>query len=672
MTKEAKIGGLEMRLKLRDKLIVYISIPVLIVLTALSFFSYQQASRALEEQVRRTAGFLTAYYAGEFERILLENQGIVDLLATQYAGQLPYEAELRRQVEHVKKTSPGVTSVFIGMQDKRFIDGDGWVPPLDYNPTTRGWYQKAASSQGAIYSEVYIAAHNKKPVVSIARAIRTNGQVVGVVGVDVDLSKIIDTAKEIKAGKTGYGFILGSDGSYLYHPTLNLDDNIMKIQNGTFAEVGKSFLSGKPVFKELFFGGTERILASAPVGKAGWALVVSAPKSELFAEITTLGQVSALVSFVSFCLLLGVVFVIARSITSPLEFITERFQNMAEGEFKQIISPEILQRTDEFGKMANSFMRMAEKMRSTICRVMKSSEQLAAASQEMTASAAQSADAAENVAQSITQVALGSDRQVESINLTGKAIWEISETVQDMAGKAQRVFNISEETGQVSQKGLDSLARANLQMNQISASSASVQEAINELSASAKKIQEIVSLITGIAGQTNLLALNAAIEAARAGEQGRGFAVVADEVRRLAEQSETAAQQIAGLINGNVQSIQGAVTAMAEGAANVGAGNKVMQEVGEAFQAIAGRVEMVTQESKAMSLAVANVAAMSDQAANAAKKMEKTVKDMALQTESVSAATEEQAATAQEIALSSRGLTALASELQESVSRFNI
>ena len=662
-----------MKLQLRNKLLLYISIPVIFILAGLSIFTYLQAQSALDTQVRRSASFLTAYHATEIENVLRQRQAIIDTLATELTRQIPADDELRRHMEYMTKNMPGVADIYVGFADKHFIDGTGWQPPADYNPTGRTWYQQAAASQAAIYSDVYIDAITKKPVVSIARAIRANGQVIGVVGLDLDLKEVTEIAQKVKAGETGYGFLLSRDGNYIYHPTLKvMEDNIFKLQNGAFAETGKIVLAGKPVFQEIFFGGSDKLMSSAPVGASGWAFVVTAPKSELFQAITLLGRVSAGVSITAVVLLFFLIFLIARSITRPLSTITANLQDIATGDLTKTIDPRLLERTDEFGTMARAYAAMSAHMQSAIRKVMHSAEQLAASAQELTAGAGQAAEASQNVAQSIGQIALDADQQVHTIQATGQSIQQISHKVRGMADKAQAVSRLADETATASQSGHSSLERASRQMNQISVSSHSVAVSVDQLSASSQKIQEIVSLITGIAGQTNLLALNAAIEAARAGEQGRGFAVVAEEVRKLAEQSEAAARQISDLIQSNVQNIQGAATAMAEGTANVEAGNQVMKEVGEAFQSIAARVGQVTNESKSMSQAVAEAATLSAQVAVAAEQMEKVVKNSALQTESVSAATEEQSASAEEIAAASRTLAQLAEELQQAVSDFRV
>ena len=659
-----------MSLNLRNRMILYISIPVILVLAALSIFSYYQASSALDAQIRRTAAFITAYYSSDIQKRLMEKETIVSTLAKSYAAYLPPETELKRSLEAIMKNSTGVQTVFVGLADRRFFDGSGWVPPADYDPRTRDWYKKAVEAQGAYYTDVYVDAITKKPVISITQAIRSGNQVLGVVGVDLALDEVREVAKSIRVGQTGTAFILNREGGYVYHESLKLEDNIFKLQNGAFAAPGKEFLSGKPVFQEFTFGGVKKIYASEPVGKTGWAIVAAAPQQELFATIANMGIVSAVCSVVGIVLIILVLFFIARSIARPVSEMAGVAREIAAGNLT--VQVKKAGSKDEIGALTDSFRQMIEGLRNLVRQTSQSAEQLAASSEELTASAGQSAQAATNVAQSIVAVAEGSEKQSRAVEETSGAIDTIAQSIRSLADKSRNVSGLAGQAAQEGTTGRQAIDRAGSQMAEIDESSKAVQTAVDELSESSQKIQEIVALITGIAGQTNLLALNAAIEAARAGEQGRGFAVVADEVRKLAEQSEEAAKQIAAMIQGNVSSIDGAVRAMGKTSENVQAGIKVMEEAGLAFARIAGHIEKVSQEIGAMNGSINEVVSASGNVDRSAKQIEQISRDTSSQTQNVSAATEEQSASAEEIASASHTLAQLAQELQNNIQRFKV
>ena len=651
-------------------MILYISIPVILVLVALSLFTYYQASAALDLQIRRTAAFQAESYSNDIQKRLAEKEAIVSILAKELSIRMPADADLKMTLETIAKNTPGVQDVYVGKEERRFIDGSGWVAPADYDPRTRSWYKQALATQSAIYSDVYIDSITKKPVISVAQAIRVGGRVLGVVGLDLALDEIRDIAKTIKIGKTGSAFILNRQGGYVYHESFKLEDNILKQQEGAFAAPGKEFLSGKPVFQEFEFNGVKKIYASTPVGNTGWAIIVSAPQSELFEAVGAMGMLSAVGSAIGVLLIILVLFIIARNISGPVKALAGVAEQVATGNLTaEVRHPGT---KDEIGVLADSFTHMLKNLRLLVRQTSQSAEQLAASAEQLTASAGQSAEAANNVAQSIVSVAAGSEKQTRTVEETATAIRTIAQSIHRLSEKSRNVSGLAGQAASAGKIGQQAIDRVGSQMDQIDHSAQAVQKAVDELSTSSMKIQEIVALITGIAGQTNLLALNAAIEAARAGEQGRGFAVVADEVRKLAEQSGEAAQQIAAMIRGNVSSIDGAVSAMQATGQNVQTGMQVMREAGQSFATIAELIETVNSEVEAMSSSIVEVTSASQNVEKAVQEIEHISRDTSGQIQSVSAATEEQSASAQEIASTSHTLADLAQELQENTRKFRV
>ena len=197
-------------------------------------------------------------------------------------------------------------------------------------------------------------------------------------------------------------------------------------------------------------------------------------------------------------------------------------------------------------------------------------------------------------------------------------------------------------------------------------------QTVHSLRDSSQKIAEIVSLISGIAGQTNLLALNAAIEAARAGEQGRGFAVVADEVRKLAEQSEGAAKQIADLIHKNNEQIMATVNRMDRSKSEVASGVVLVNAAGQDFSDISKSVSELSSQIRDISASVQEMAAGSQRIIQSVKDIQTVSNKTAGDTETISAAMEEQSAAMQEISASSTELARLAGTLSTAVNRFRV
>jgi len=374
--------------------------------------------------------------------------------------------------------------------------------------------------------------------------------------------------------------------------------------------------------------------------------------------------------FMSFVILGLSGFYITRMITKTLHATVLSCKELAAGDFRD--KPRRFTRKDEFGQLGDVLANMRGNVYTVLKQINQSAEQVAASSEELTASAEQSAQAANQVAESISDVANGAEKQVHAINETSAVVEQMSAGIQQVATNTNLVAGKSAQAAETAKEGGKSVEKAVNQMTKIEQTVNNSSQVVATLGARSKEIGQIVDTISGIAGQTNLLALNAAIEAARAGEQGRGFAVVADEVRKLAEQSHDAAKKISALINEIQGDTDKAVVAMSEGTREVRIGTEVVTAAGHAFGEIAILVTEVSNQVKEISAAIQQMAGSSQQIVSSVKEIDGLSKTAASEAQTVSAATEEQSASMEEIASSSQALANLAMDLREVVSKFQI
>ena len=657
-------------MNLRNRMILTIFFPVMAILVVLSGVAYWQASTMLREEIKLEMEAMAAHRSAEVNTLVVGKMDQMQALVNTWSVALPNDNELRGVLTQLTKNTPGVQDVFVAFPDKRFIDGTGWIPPADYDPTGRGWYTEAANSQKVVMSKVYMDAITKKPIVSLSMAIRQQGKVAAVVGMDLSLQQINDAVLGIKIRDTGYAYLLNQEGYFVAHKTLKLEDNIMQIENGSLATGGKVFLSGKPSFSEYVFLGVERFLASMPVGDSGWVIVLGVPKDEVFANVNRLAMTMIGIGLLSLVLLLAMVFFIARSVANPVAEVAAAAKQVAEGDLRMTLEP--TDRKDEIGILHSSFEAMTKGLRQMVGQTLQSAEQLAASSEELTASAGQSAEAAQHVAQSAVAITEGAGRQSAAVTEAAKVVESMSRKMEEVASVASAVAAAANETTKTTVEGQKGLASAIESMQAIGTGAEQVGGAIQALDASSQRISEMVAMITAIAGQTNLLALNAAIEAARAGEHGRGFAVVADEVRKLAEQSETAAREITNLIAENNGNIRQTVDVMGVQKTRVGEGVDRVNEAGRQFAEIARLVEDLSKKIMGITTVAEAVVADSRNTVRSVEEVKTISVTVAGEAESVSAATEEQAASMQEIASASQTLAHLAQDLQALVGKFRM
>lgn len=662
-----------MNFGLRGKMLVMLLLPVILMLAGLSFYSYRSSTSALDQEIMRSATYITGDYVGKINAKLVDKEASANNLASILGSRQWSPEDAQNLIRAVKASDKDILNVFVGYENRQYIETNGWVPAADYDPRSRGWYKQAVASGEVGYSDVYEDAGTKQLVVSVVKKIVSNGQLVGVVGIDLNLTGYQAITKDIKVADTGYAYLLSNKGEFIYHPSLKMTDNITTIENGALAQAGKEFLSGKPMIERYTLGGVERIYTSAPVGKTGWVLVIGVPMSELYAPITAMGRASALTSAIAVLLLAFIIIYVTLKITRPISDLAGVTKKLASGDLSAdtaTLAKHAPQ--DEVGDLMHSFHTMQEHLRTLIRQVAQATEQIAASSEELTASAEQSAQASNQVAGSITSVAQGSVTQLDAVNDTAGVVKQMADAIHHVAGNANNAAEMADKASVTAKEGDKSVEKAVHQIGQVANTVNMSAQVVTQLGERSKEIGQIVDTISGIAGQTNLLALNAAIEAARAGEQGRGFAVVAEEVRKLAEQSQEAAKQISELIGRIQQDTDKAVAAMNDGTREVKLGADVVDAAGKSFQEITAAVLQVSDQVREISAAIQQMSDGSEQIVGSVRKIERIGKEAAAEAQTVSAATEEQSASMEEIASSSQTLAKMAQDLQEAVSRFRL
>ncbi|KGX91211.1 methyl-accepting chemotaxis protein [Pontibacillus marinus] len=377
-----------------------------------------------------------------------------------------------------------------------------------------------------------------------------------------------------------------------------------------------------------------------------------------------------IIAGVALLVALSFVFFYITRISKNLNRVNEGMANVANGD----LSMETLEvkSNDEIGRLAGSYNAMVISLKELVSNVLETSEQVAASSEQLSANAAETSTASEQIAGSIQNVSSGAEDQSSKVEESS----ELVRTIYDDIGKIHRVVDqvheSSMETANQASDGKENIQQAIEQMSIISENTGNTGKVIASLNEKSNEIGSIVSLITDIAEQTNLLALNAAIEAARAGEHGKGFAVVADEVRKLAEQSNNSAQEISGLIKDIQVSTEDAVTSMGEGEQAVKEGLDVVNYAGQTFEKIHQSITDIANQMSEVSNSVETINSGTENLTNAMDTITSITQEASGATQEVASAAEEQNASMEEVSGATQQLAEQAQELQGMASKFRM
>ncbi|MBS8266489.1 methyl-accepting chemotaxis protein [Mesobacillus boroniphilus] len=390
----------------------------------------------------------------------------------------------------------------------------------------------------------------------------------------------------------------------------------------------------------------------------------------LSGDVQKVALLIIILSAAAFIIGIGIATYISRVISKPVQLVSQAAKQLADGNL--VIDKINVKNNDEIGQLATDFNEMATNLRNLILQVSSTSEQVAASAEEMMASTEQTNSATHQVATAIQEVAGGAELQSKNTEESAKAVGEMSGGIQRAAETTSNVAESAAETAKQAQVGQESLEKVIEKMKSINDTTSETNGVIKDLDRKSAEIGKIIEVITGIADQTNLLALNAAIEAARAGEHGKGFAVVADEVRKLAELSRQSASQISGLIEVIQKETHQVVEMMNKGTVEISEGSLLVEETGRTFEEILKSIENVSEEIQEVSAISEEMSASVQQVNASIEEVTKIARGSVASTAEIASATEEQLASMEEVASSSASLANLAENLREMVTKFKV
>ncbi|HHQ4668580.1 TPA: methyl-accepting chemotaxis protein [Aeromonas veronii] len=618
-------------LSLKQKILLSVVIALSLVISLLSWQSYSSQKSLLlqgsQEQLQR----LGTQQAERVSDWLAARRDVIQALGNK-AGAEPLNALQQAQV------SGRFQLTYFGESSGKMNDSDPSINRDGYDPRSRGWYQEAMGKGGLIVTKPYLDVAYNIMVVTLAQPVSG-----GVVGGDLSIASLVEDVTKMQLPADGFAIMMHKDGTIIAYkdaakamkPAIEIDNDL----TNTLIEQSKSSKALVPAYFDS--EGRDKLLWAVDIPDTDWELVLVLDKAALEAPLSSL-----LMTQLGMALLVLVGSILAISwlvsmLLGPLSKVSQALARIADGngDLTQRIK---IDANDEVGQLANSFNRFVGSQHQLIGNIRQLANEL-------------NADAERSLV--TNQAAVDElQRQQQEVTMVATAVTEMASATMEIAGNAENTAAAAQQSAQSSEQGKMLVNKTRQSINGLAEEVGQATEVIGELSRHAQAITSILSTIQGIAEQTNLLALNAAIEAARAGEQGRGFAVVADEVRVLSRRTQDSTQQIQSTIETLQQTTARAVSLMQTSQSL--ADNSVQDA-----DAAAAALEEITQ-------AVSLISDMAGQIATAAEEQTQVTGEITQNTTAIKDVSDEITAAAMRDLDQAQSLKGRATDLNQQVSTF--
>ncbi|PKG79185.1 chemotaxis protein [Shewanella sp. Actino-trap-3] len=566
---------------LKKKILLSVVLALTVVITLLSWHSYSTQKNLLLQSSVDQVSESGKQQAMRIEQWLADRQRVITSVATKVEGDT-LNALQQAQV------SGDFQLTYFGDSNGVMVDSDPSIDRTGYDPRIRPWYRQAQQARGAIITKPYLDVAFNVLVVTIAQPTRN-----GVVGGDVSIASLVDSVNSMSLPANGYAIMMHKDGTVIaYKDSSKLMGKVTGIDAQLNSQlIQSSHQSGQ--FAPAYFDseGRDKLLWGEEIPNTDWQLVFVLDKQTLEAPLaslmfTQLG-LAALVLMIS---VLSISWLLSL-LLGPLSRVSQALSRIADGngDLTQRIT---VDSQDEVGILADSFNRFVSSQHQLISHIRQLATELDLDAEQSLLTNQASVDKLQ--------------RQQQEVAMVATAVTEMSSATHEIAANAESTAAAAQQSAQSSTQGKGLVDKTRTTINSLASEIDETTTVMGELSLHAQAISGILTTIQGIAEQTNLLALNAAIEAARAGEQGRGFAVVADEVRVLSRRTQDSTAEIYTTIETLQNTTKQAVNLMdsSKGLANnsvddVNAAAQALEEITQAVNVIsdmAGQIAIAAEE----------------------------------------------------------------------------
>ncbi|WBA17720.1 methyl-accepting chemotaxis protein [Salinivibrio kushneri] len=573
-----------MKFTIKTKILLAVALVVALVSAVQAWFSVNQLEEETQQNVTeqmRDVGLSTSNFIEEWLDIrsdmLVAN---VPLIATQ--------PNVDRELLLTKRQGNFLT-VYAGFADGSIAYGDkteSW--PTNYDPRTRPWYKQANAANELIITPPYVDANGAGMVISFAKSF--NQRFEGVIAADLSVDAIVQEVLNVRLPNQGFAFLVDENNNVVAYRDTALSTKALTEVDDELTPAFIQQARNSDALATITFDGDDRekLLAVTPVEGADWSLGVVQDKKLAFASVSEQIVSTLVTSVILFVIIALIAGALIHRMLAPLTQLTHAVSSLSKGSGDLTQRLDIV-RKDEIGELAGHVNAFLEQLQAMIGRSVTQSVTLS-----------DRADQCRNLAHQSSSLV---GQQQGDVDQIATAIHEMSTTANEVASNAEQTARSAQEAEGSCRDGLEVVENNRDAITQLAEQVEQATDVIRELDTNSQSINQIISTIQDIAEQTNLLALNAAIEAARAGEQGRGFAVVADEVRVLSQRTHDSTEEIRNMIETLQNTTQRAVDGMTQSndmaTSSVERAASASEKLNEITRAIGDISEMAAQIASA-------------------------------------------------------------------------
>jgi len=584
---------MKIKISIARKILGTAALIVAAAFTAFSFYNDNQQREAIKEDLDNyihevgasTASGIQDWLSGRILRI----ESLAEDLTKNPENYSTSEVLKRKTLQS------NFLFTYVGDQNGKFDQEPLEEMPSGYDPRSRPWYVDATQSGQTILTEPYIDTNIGKLVITIASPLlRKNGEQWGVVGGDLQLDTIVKKINSLNFDNKGFAFLTDEQGKILVHKNTEL---VGKQLSEVFS-ASSMIIDSKST--EVNYNGNQQIISFTPISgipSVKWYIGVSIDKNKAYASLEQFRKTALVVTIIAILTVVVILGLLISILMRPARMMNIAMQEIAEGEGDLTKRLEA-QGNDELGELARSFNRFVDRIHGSIRKVSAATDQLNLVAHQVI----DASNASMN----------NSDDQAYRTNSVATAITELGAAAQEISRNAAFTSENLSNARSLAGASQDVVGQTINAIDNLSLRIGAAHDEIHNLNHQSINIGQILDVITGISQQTNLLALNAAIEAARAGEAGRGFAVVADEVRNLAYRTQESAQQVQTLIEELQRGATQAALLMRESQAESGQTVTVANEAGQQLANVADRMDEIDGMSHSVAAATEEQSAVVD------------------------------------------------------------